>query len=166
MSFAEDIERIALQEQELEFASFDEETAWRIGCILRSKALERHLKIAIDVRRIGQKLFYAAMPGTTPDNAEWVRRKINVVERFHRSSYVIGLEMKQKNSSLLERHGLPLSEYAAHGGSFPIRLSGTGVVGTVTVSGLPQRADHNLVVEALCEALARDLGEVELPVEF
>ena len=39
--------------------------------------------MVIDVRRFGQPLFYAALDGTTPDNAEWVRRKSNVVARFH-----------------------------------------------------------------------------------
>jgi uncharacterized protein (UPF0303 family) len=41
------------------------------------------------------------------------------------------------------------TRYAAHGGSFPIYVRGTGPVATVTVSGLPQKADHDLVVEAL-----------------
>ena len=50
-------------------------------------ALERGLTLVIDVRRFGQPLFYAALDGTTPDNVEWVRRKSNVVARFHRSSY-------------------------------------------------------------------------------
>ncbi|MGM7668264.1 heme-binding protein [Microbacterium sp. A93] len=39
--------------------------------------------------------------------------------------------------------------YAAHGGSFPATVSGTGVVGSITVSGLAQADDHALVVEAL-----------------
>ena len=47
-------------------------------------------------------------------------------------------------------------DYAAHGGSFPINVAGAGIVGSVTISGLPQREDHNLVVEALCLLTGRD----------
>ena len=44
-------------------------------------------------------------------------------------------------------------DYTAHGGCFPIRVRGTGMVGTVTVSGLPQKEDHALVVETLGQVL-------------
>ena len=156
MAIAEDLEQIARQETELRFTSFDEDAAWRLGLRLRIMAAERGYSIVIDVRRSGRQLFYAALAGTTPDNAEWVRRKINVVERFHRSSYAIGLEMEKRGTSLLERQGLPLSEYMSHGGCFPIRVAAAGLIGTVTVSGLPQRADHELAVEAVCSELGVD----------
>jgi uncharacterized protein (UPF0303 family) len=117
------------------------------------------------VRRFGQQLFYAALDGTTPDNAEWVRRKSNVVARFHRSSYAVGLKMALMNETLLERYGLPVADYATHGGSFPLIVAGTGVVGSATVSGLAQRDDHELVVEALCGLLGRDYAELKLGPE-
>jgi uncharacterized protein (UPF0303 family) len=123
------------------------------------------LAVVIDVRRVGQPLFYAALDGTTPDNAEWVRKKSNVVARFHRSSYGVGLSLKAKNETLLEKFGLPMADYAAHGGSSPLTVRGAGVVGSVTVSGLPQRADHELVVEALCAELGRDYAELRLASE-
>ena len=63
-------------------------------------AVERGLSLVIDVRRFGQPLFYAALDGTTPDNAEWVRRKSNVVARFHRSSYSVGMTLKVKATTL------------------------------------------------------------------
>jgi uncharacterized protein (UPF0303 family) len=166
MSIPDDLARIALQEKTLEFPAFDEETAWRLGSRLRALAVERGLVLVVDIRRTGQPaqpLFYAALPGTTPDNPEWVRRKSNVVFRFQRSSYAVGLEMEQKQSTLQERYGLPLADYACHGGSFPIRVRGAGFVGAVTVSGLPQRDDHNLVVEALCAELGHDLEARMLP---
>lgn len=164
MGVSEDLERVSLQEHELQFESFDEQTAWEIGNHLRSAAADRNLSLVIDVRRFGQPLFYTALAGTTPDNVEWVRRKTNVVARFHRSSYGVGLLMSGKNDSL-EARGLPIADYASHGGSFPIRVKGAGIIGCITVSGLPQRADHEFVVEALCSILRRNYDELKLGPE-
>ena len=164
MGVSEDLERVALQERELRLPAVDMQLAWELGTRLRTLAVERGLRIVIDVRRFGQPLLYAAMEGTTPDNVEWVRRKSNVVARFHRSSYGVGLNLKAKNDSL-EARGLPIVDYASHGGSFPLVVAGTGVVGSVTVSGLAQRDDHELVVEALCGLLGRDYAELKLGAE-
>jgi len=166
MGLSEDLERVALQERELVLPRLDAQVAWELGTRLRTLAQERGLKLVIDVRRFGQPLFYAALEGTTPDNAEWVRRKSNVVARFHRSSYGVGMTMKSKNTTLLERQGLAVADYAADGGSFPLSVAGAGVVGSVTVSGLPQRSDHELVVEALCSMLGRDYAELKLGAEL
>jgi uncharacterized protein (UPF0303 family) len=165
MELNEDIERIALQERELRLPRFDAQVAWALGLRLRAMAEQRGLTVVIDVRKFAQPLFYAALDGTTPDNAEWVRRKANVVARFHRSSYAVGLKLRAKSETLFEQQGLPLIDYATHGGSFPLTVEGAGVVGSVTVSGLPQRADHELVVEALCGLLGRDYTELRLAAE-
>jgi uncharacterized protein (UPF0303 family) len=156
MPVAEDLARIALQEKQLQYAAFNEGSAWSLGSRLHQMAAARQLAVVIDVRRVNQPLFYAALPGTTPDNVEWVRRKSNVTLRLHRSSYAVGLETEAKGTNLLDRYGFPVTEYAGHGGCFPIRVIGTGVVGAITVSGLPQRADHELVIEALCAELGQD----------
>jgi len=165
MGWIEDMEHIALQERELQLPHLDANLAWELGVRLRTMAKERALPVVIDVRRFGQPLFYSALEGTTPDNAEWVRRKSNVVARLHSSSYAVGLKLKQKNETLTEQQGLPLADYATHGGSFPLTVKGAGVVGSVTVSGLPQRADHELAVEALCGLLDRDYADFRLPPE-
>ena len=162
MGWNEDLERIAQQERELVLPRLDADVAWEIGSRLRNMARERGLSVVIDVRRFGQPLFYAAMEGTTPDNVEWVRRKSNVVARFHQSSYVAGIKEKIKGQSLMETQALPLADYATHGGSFPLRVTGADVVGSVTVSGLPMRADHELVIEALCGLLGRNYEELKL----
>lgn len=163
MSLAEDLERIALQERELVFPEFSARTAWELGTKIYLFARERSLAIVVDIRHFGQPLFYAALDGTTPDNVEWVRRKSNTVARFHRSSYAIGLKEKQKGETLAESQGLPLADFCTHGGAFPLTVAGAGVIGSVTVSGLPQRADHELVVEALCAALDRPYAPLRLP---
>src|ERR1700755_3518441 len=126
MPIADDLARIALQEKELQFAAFDEDPAWRLRGHVRALAVSRKLGLVVDVRRFGQSLFYTALPGTTPDNVEWVRRKSNVTARFHRSSYAIGREMEEKKSNLFERYGLPVADYASHGGGVPLRGHGAG----------------------------------------
>lgn len=166
MSIAEDLARIALQEKELVFDHFDEGAAWEIGCRLRDLAISAQFPaLVIDVRRFGQPLFYTTIGSTLPDHAEWIRRKSNVVARFYRSSYALSLEMQQKQTSLTERYGLPLADYASHGGSFPLRVAGAGVIGSITVSGLAQRDDHSLVVEALCDLIGREYSTLRLPAE-
>lgn len=165
MGWKEDLDRIALQERELVLPKLDTNVAWELGSRLRAMAAERNLAVVIDVRRFGEPLFYAALEGTTPDNQEWVRRKSNVVARFHNSSYVAGIREKMKNQTLTESQGLPISDYATHGGSFPLTVAGAGVVGSVTVSGLPMRADHELVIEALCALLGRNYDDLKLAQE-
>jgi uncharacterized protein (UPF0303 family) len=165
MEFKKDLERLALQERELVLTQLDADTAWELGTRIRTMALERGLSIVVDVRKFGQPLFYVALDGTSPDNPDWVRRKQNVVAQFHRSSYATRLKLLEKNETLFGKQGLPLADYAEHGGSFPLRVAGAGVVGSVTVSGLPGRKDHGMAVEALCAMLGRDYAELKLDDE-
>ena len=168
MAIPEDLELIARQEAELRLPHFDYDTAWHIGLSLRDLAISRNQGIVVDIRRFGQPhqpLFYTALAGTTPDSARWVQRKINVVARFHKSSYHVGRLLELSGLSFTDRYNLPIEDYAAHGGCFPIHVAGAGIVGAVTVSGLPQREDHNLVVEALCLVTGRDYLTLSLPPE-
>jgi len=153
MSIEQDLEKIALQEQRLQFKQFDAHTAWAIGAALKSAAEKCRAAVAIDIQLHGFTLFSYAMPGTTPDNWDWIRRKRRTVERYHRSSYAIGLKHERAGTTLEARTGLPLRDYSTHGGSFPLILAGTGCIGAITVSGLPQREDHELVVAVLQEHL-------------
>jgi uncharacterized protein (UPF0303 family) len=148
------IARLEEQERRLQFSRFNNVDAWTLGCRLVEIAQERQLPVTIDIRRHGHQLFHAALPGTTPENDSWINRKIAVVNRFTESSYLVGRRLAQKSARLDEDMGVNPIEYAAHGGAFPIRIVDVGVVGTVTVSGLPQADDHALVVEVLEAFLA------------
>ncbi|HEY0702390.1 MAG TPA: heme-degrading domain-containing protein [Candidatus Acidoferrales bacterium] len=149
MTIDQDLEKIALQEKKLQFQKFDSSVAWAIGTALKAEAEKRGVSVSIDIQLGNHPLFSYAMPGTTPDNLDWIRRKKNVVNRYHRSSYSVGLKHEKSGTTLQNRAGLELKDYAPHGGCFPILLAGTGCVGTITVSGLPQRDDHMMVVEVL-----------------
>jgi uncharacterized protein (UPF0303 family) len=165
MNIDEDLARLALQEERLRFPAFDANTAWTLGTLLRAAAEKRSAAVAIEIQVNGHQLFFTAMPGTTPDNIDWIRRKRNVVQRFHRSSYAVGLQLQKQQTTLAERTGAPLQDYAPHGGCFPIKLLGTGCIGTLAVSGLPQRSDHGLIVEVLADLLKQPLEELALASE-
>ena len=143
------IHTVEQQQQRLQLTRLDNDDAWALGCLLVELGRERGLPITVDIRRHGHQLFHASLPGTTPDNDTWVERKSRVVSRFGAPSFLVGLRSKAAGSTFEKDSGLPVQEYAAHGGSFPLTISGVGIVGTVTVSGLPQADDHALVVEAL-----------------
>ncbi|MBU5422064.1 heme-degrading domain-containing protein [Cellulomonas hominis] len=128
--------------------SFDRQAAWWIGAWLRERALERGLGIVIDVRYGDQLVFAAALAGTTADHTDWARRKARLVRRFDAPSLLVAARLRAKGQTL-EHYGLPASEYAAAGGACPVVVEGAGLVGTVAVSGLPEEADHELVVSAL-----------------
>jgi uncharacterized protein (UPF0303 family) len=157
-----DLARVASQEERLRFDRFDAEIAWELGLALKAEAERRRVGVALDISTPSYVLFSHAMAGATPDNAEWVRRKRNVTLRFHRSSYAIGLELKRDGRTLEERHGLRADDFMAHGGSFPIRLAGPTCIGAITVSGLPQRDDHDLLTCALAGLLGHDVESVAL----
>ena len=143
------IAEVTAQQQRLQLTHFDNDDAWQLGCLLVELGRERGLPIVVDLRRHGHQLFHVSLPGTTPDNDTWVERKSRVVDRFSAPSYLLGLRARRKGTTFEQETGLPIQEYAGHGGSFPITVVGVGIVGTVTVSGLPQAEDHALVVEAL-----------------
>ena len=153
MNIDRDIERLQLQEKRLQFKRFDAATAWQIGSALKAAAEKRNAPVAIDISLHGHQLFAVSLPGATPDNLEWIRRKRNTVQRYHRSSYAIGLKHEKNKTTLAETTGLDMRDFASHGGCFPIILEGTGCVGTITVSGLPQRDDHEIVVASIQEYL-------------
>jgi uncharacterized protein (UPF0303 family) len=164
MTIDHDLSRIAVQEEMLRFDAFDLSTAWVLGKLLYDLASERRLGVAIDITLYGMPAFYIALPGSTPDNAHWIRRKRAMVLRYFRSSYASGLELKKADKTI-EDNGLSSADFAAHGGSFPITVIGTGCIGAVTVSGLPQRDDHSLVVEALALMLGHELHNLGLSAE-
>ena len=154
--YEEVLMELRLQEEEIQFASFTNDTALAVGMALLQEARKRGKPVAIDITRSGQQLFHFAMAGTTVDNGEWIKRKNNVVNRFGHSSYYVGISLKNAGQTMEEKYLVSSSDYAAHGGAFPLIIRNVGIVGTITVSGLPQQEDHELVVSTLKEFLAEN----------
>ena len=152
---APSLDALAREEDELQFEAFGHETAWSLGVALVEAARAQGLPVTVDIRRNGQQLFHAALPGTAPDNDAWLQRKARVVDRFGHSSLHVGERARQAGTTFEAQMRLDPDDYAAHGGAFPVIVRGTGVVGTVGVSGLPQLEDHAFVVGQLRAFLRR-----------
>ena len=154
--YEDTLKELRQQEEEIQFPSFTHDTALAVGMALLQEARKRGKAVAIDITRSGQQLFHFAMAGTTVDNGEWIKRKNNVVNRFGHSSYHVGIFLKNAGQTIEEKYLVSSSDYAAHGGAFPLIIRNVGIVGTITVSGLPQQEDHELVVSTLKEFLAEN----------
>ncbi|RWQ16561.1 heme-degrading domain-containing protein [Mesorhizobium sp.] len=162
---ADDIETIKRQEATLVFSEFDEAIAFEIGTAIRDRALAGNLPIIVDIRTFDRPLFYAALPGSNASNPDWARRKINVVKRFLRSTYRMVLEQQRPDRTFKIGEGLDIADYVLAGGGFPVTVKGAGVIGVIAVSGLPEREDHGVVVDALCDHLGVDKRGLALPPE-
>lgn len=165
MAVADDIARIIEQEMALVFPAFDEATAFAIGSAIRERGLRDKLPIIIDIRTWDRPLFYAALPGSTADNANWARRKRNTVQNFLKSTYRLVLEQQRPDRTFKPGAGLDSADYVLAGGGFPVTVRGAGVIGVIAVSGLPEREDHGVVVEAIARHLGLDAAGLALPAE-
>jgi uncharacterized protein (UPF0303 family) len=154
MTIDEQIADLEAELGALQLPRFDAAVAWQIGRMLHDRAEAEGKRIAIEVSRPGQQLFYCLMPGMAPDSAAWIRRKRNVVERFHKSSLLMKLLADRQERPMLERYALAADDYCASGGGVPVVVSGCGCIGAVTVSGMTQFEDHAWAVAAIQATLA------------
>ncbi len=142
------------QEARLALPSLSEDDAIAIGQRILVRAQERDLPVTIEVRRASRVVFRAARTGTNAHNDMYVAGKARIVERFGHSTMYERLRYELEGTTFAEATSLAFPEYAPHGGGFPLIVVGTGPVGVAIVSGLPQEADHALIVEVLGEYVA------------
>jgi uncharacterized protein (UPF0303 family) len=143
------LDTIKRQEQALQFTSFDNDAALAIGNKIVEMAKADKVAVTVDVTVNRNPLFFHAMAGTSPNNADWIRRKSNLVNRTGHASFYVHTEAVNAGRDFDNLPTFDSKDYAAHGGSFPIVVKGTGPIGTITVSGLAGVDDHAMVVRAL-----------------
>ena len=136
------------QDSTIGFASFGHDDAWQLGRAIVERAVADGLAITVAITFGEQRVFHAARPGTSADNDDWLARKARVVSRFDAPSLLVGLRARMHGVDFNAVFGLDPARYAAAGGAFPLRVNGS-LIGAVAVSGLAERDDHDLVVEAL-----------------
>ena len=158
---------ISAQEARCTLPHFTADTAWELGCLLRTRlqrappgtnGAPRPAVVNITLANSSQLLFHCTTArGTAPDNDAWVARKRAAVLRWGTSTWFMhnkygGNEDKFRAKFML---GDRAGEYAIHGGGFPVRVKDVeGVVGVIVVSGLSMQEDHEVIVEVIEEYLA------------
>lgn len=155
--------QLAQQARELELSAFDIPHALTLGEIALSIAHERALSVTIEIWVGDRLIFKAALPGTTAENDDWLRRKHNVVKHFDDSTLAVRVLHEELGQDFYEVTGLPEIDYAAHGGGWPIKRRDGATVGFMGISGLPQIEDHKLIVECLHEFLGNPVPSPLLP---
>ena len=147
------LDLLAHEEQQLQFERFDQSIADAIGAKIVERARNKRQTVTVQIKQGETVLFTQAMPGASPDHLDWIRRKNNLVKRTGHSSFYTHNEVRQGGGDYDALPGLDMRDYAAHGGAFPVVVRGQGLVGTVTVSGLPGADDHALAVAGVKDYL-------------
>jgi uncharacterized protein (UPF0303 family) len=148
-------DQLLAEEADLRVGSFGKEDAWQLGCQMRGAAAAQALPVAIGIVLGGQRVFHAALEGSSADNDAWLARKTAVVVRYGHSSLAVGEQFRMRGKDFDRDSRLDIEHYAAHGGVSPLTLTSGALLGAVGVSGLAQQDDHAFVVGQLREFLAR-----------
>ena len=152
------LESLAAEQEELLLDTFDYDIAWALGQILRDRASAIGAPVAIEISHGTTPVFVALLPGATVDNLDWTGRKRAVAHRFHRSSLAMRLEAEKAGFDFNERYRLSKETFVASGGGVPLILRNGTLIGTASVSGLPDADDHRLIVEGILALIGGPQG--------
>ena len=100
-------------------------------------------------------------PRRRTSNPKWGYLEAETVFQCHKSSMLAGLHLEGEGRSQYPNAILQPDEYVLHGGAYPIRVKGVGLVAAVGISGLPSIEDHELSKTAIAERLG--MASIVLP---
>ena len=152
------IDILKKQEEVLRFDKFTNDDALHIGNAIVQHAANKDKVVATEIVVNGWTLFMFCMEGTSPANTRWLRRKRNFLE-YRRTSSLLGQKLMEEQKRTMSDVFLDENDYSDRGGAFPIRI-GNQVIGSITVSGLPDVEDHQMVADVLASYLRREIKSI------
>lgn len=120
-----------------------------MGIEIVELARSRKQVIAVEIARLSHTIFLFMDDNLPKDKQNWLRRKANVAKQFEESSLVVKNDLLNGKMNLKTTFGLDENDFLAKGGAIPIFVQNVGMIATITVSGLTDEDDHNLIIEAL-----------------
>lgn len=146
---------LKLEAETLILPSLSHMDALEIGSIAEEIGRDRALSITIEVQFGKWPVFHVALPGTKPENDNWIARKSRVVQITGNSTMYERVYAEENSFDWYLKNNLSEENHAIHGGGLPLNVNGIGLAGVLLISGLPQVEDHLLGVEVIAEFLAR-----------
>jgi uncharacterized protein (UPF0303 family) len=118
-----------------------------------AEASARQYPVAIAIGFGLQRVFHAALPGSSATNDHWLERKFRAVAVHDCSSWVLACQQRAEGAGdYYTLGGYEPAQIALAGGAVPLRVRGS-LVGAVGVSGLAEEDDHRFVVQSLRQYL-------------
>jgi uncharacterized protein (UPF0303 family) len=133
----------------IELKQFTNRMALEMGLAIIELAKNRQQIIGVEIARLNQPVFLYIDDSLPVDKHHWIKRKANTAKHFEESSLSVRFELEKKNRTLEQFYGLNEKEYVAKGGAIPLFVDGAGLIGIITVTGLPDTDDHQLIIDAL-----------------
>lgn len=144
-----ELDEIVKKECQFTFDHFDFKMAREIADEIIYEARKNNQQICMEIFCFNKILVQYSMDGCTPDNNNWLFRKRNAVLHFHHSTYYLWVKNKKDASNLVTKYGLKLSDYCIVPGGFPIIMKNGSLIGSISVSGLADAKDHELIINVL-----------------
>ena len=135
--------------KKIELDNFSNRIAFEMGLKILDLAKSRNQHIAVEISRLNYTVFIYIDDNLSADKHNWLRRKANIAKRLEESSLSVKNDMKEGNLTLDKTFGLDEKDFIAKGGSIPVFVKNAGMIATITVSGLPDVEDHNIIIDAL-----------------
>lgn len=140
-----------------EFTRFGHDDAWALGCLIVEACRAEKLTVSASIRLGEQRVFHAALPGSSHDLDNWLERKSNIVSHFNMSSMEVNQTYIRDNdfAGFWTAFGLAPERYFPSGGAVPLRVNGA-LVGVVALSGVDSPTEHRIILAAMTEYAAKE----------
>ena len=133
----------------IELEAFSNFTALNMGNAIVTYARNQDKNIAVKIQRLHQTIFLYIADNLPKDKHKWLNRKANVAIHFEESSLDVKNALQNQNMTLHETFALSPKKYLAKGGAIPVFVKNAGLVAIITVSGLSDVEDHQIIIDAL-----------------
>ena len=147
------LEEVIRQEKVCQLDHFTQKDVRKMAEITMSICDEYQMNFAVQIYLNGVTVYKYLPEGTGKLHEIWLQKKIETVLMMGGMSTMRIWAMGHEMGQVRKQDFYPSDNIVQCGGGFPIHVKGVGVIGTITVSGLPQEQDHAFVVGGIREYL-------------